>query len=78
LLNPGGYLFVSGIDLDIRTKVARDLGWKPIRDLKEQIHDGDAYLRIDWPWKYWSLEPINKGRHDWKVRYASLFQLDER
>jgi chemotaxis methyl-accepting protein methylase len=30
LVKPGGYLFVSGIDLDIRTKVARDLGWRPL------------------------------------------------
>jgi hypothetical protein len=29
LVKPGGYLFVSGIDLDIRTKVAFDLGWTP-------------------------------------------------
>ena len=29
LLKPGGYLFVSGVDLDIRTKVALDLGWTP-------------------------------------------------
>src|SRR5712692_5456531 len=31
MVNPGGYLFTSGIDLDIRTKVALDLGWKPVR-----------------------------------------------
>lgn len=26
LVKPGGYLFVSGVDLGVRTKVARDLG----------------------------------------------------
>jgi hypothetical protein len=33
------YLFVSGIDLDIRTKIAHDLGWKPLlQELLEEIH----------------------------------------
>jgi SAM-dependent methyltransferase len=75
LVAPGGYLFVSGIDLDIRTKVATALGWKPVPDLLEQIHDGDQTLRMSWPHKYWGLEPIDYRRRDWKVRYASVFQL---
>jgi SAM-dependent methyltransferase len=75
LVNPGGYLFVSGIDLDVRTKVARDLGWKPVSDLIEDIHDGDTVLRVDWPFKWWGLEPLNKRRDDWKIRYASVFEL---
>ncbi len=33
LVSPGGYLFVSGVDLDVRTKVAFDLGWEPVREL---------------------------------------------
>lgn len=32
LVKPGGYLFVSGIDLDVRTRVARGMGWKPVPD----------------------------------------------
>jgi SAM-dependent methyltransferase len=75
LVDTGGYLFVSGIDLDVRTKVATDLGWKPVADLMEEIHDGDPSLRISWPWKYWGLEPLDKRRHDWRVRYTSVFQL---
>ena len=31
LVAPGGYLFVSGIDLGIRTKVAIELGWAPFQ-----------------------------------------------
>ncbi|TLY12971.1 MAG: hypothetical protein E6K86_10725, partial [Thaumarchaeota archaeon] len=76
LVTPTGYLFVSGIDLDVRTKVALDLGWRPIQDLMEDIHDGDPSVRGDWPWRYWGLEPFNKRRRDWKLRYASAFQLD--
>jgi SAM-dependent methyltransferase len=74
LVTPGGHLVVSGIDLDVRTKVTLDLGWTPIRDLMEDIHNGDPSLRNDWPWRYWGLEPFNKRRHDWGVRYASVFQ----
>jgi len=75
LVNPGGYLFVSGIDLDVRTRVALDLGWRPVRDLMEEIHDGDPSLRNDWPWQYWGLEPFNRRRQDWEIRYASAFQI---
>jgi SAM-dependent methyltransferase len=77
LVAPGGYLFVSGIDLDIRTKVAIDLGWTPVPDLLEEIHNGDPSVRRDWPWRYWGLEPLNPNRRDWKLRYASVFQLDK-
>jgi len=78
LLKPGGYLFVSGIDLDIRKKVASDLGWKPVRELMEEIHDGDPVLRDDWPFKWWGLEPLNKKRPGWKMRFASVFQIAEK
>lgn len=77
LVNPGGYLFVSGIDLDVRTKVAHDLGWNPLVDLIKEIHEGDPVMRVDWPWKYWGLEPFNKRRQDWNVRYASGFVVNK-
>src|SRR5438034_4334882 len=41
LVSPGGYLFVSGVDLDVRTKVALDLGWEPVPELIKEIHNGD-------------------------------------
>jgi chemotaxis methyl-accepting protein methylase/mannose-6-phosphate isomerase-like protein (cupin superfamily) len=70
-----GYLFVSGIDLDVRTKVARELGWEPIQELLEEIHDGDIYLRRYWPSLYAGLEPLDRTRPDWKLRYAASFQV---
>jgi len=76
LVSPGGYLFVSGIDLDVRTKVALDLGWEPVRELIAEIHDGDRSLRADWPWAWWGLEPLNRERHDWQTRYAAAFRID--
>ena len=40
LVRPHGYLFVSGIDLDIRTRVVEHLGWQPMQDLLEEMHAG--------------------------------------
>lgn len=77
LIKPGGYLFVSGIDLDVRTRVARDMGWKPITELMKEIHEGDASLRTGWPAEYWGLEPFDDRRPDWQLRYASVFQVGE-
>ena len=78
LVSPGGYLCVSGIDLDVRAKVAHDLGWRPVRALVEDIHDGDGGLRDDWPCQYWGIEPLSKRERAWEMRYASVFQLGER
>jgi chemotaxis methyl-accepting protein methylase/quercetin dioxygenase-like cupin family protein len=75
LVVPGGYLFASGVDLDIRTKVACELGWKPVQDLLEEIHEGDPVLRKDWPFHYSGLEPLNKRRRDWRTRYATAHEM---
>lgn len=75
LVAPGGYLFVSGVDLDVRTRVANELGWKPVRELMQEMHEGDPSLRSAWPCKYWGLEPFDRNRLDWQMRYASAFQL---
>ncbi len=77
LVKPGGYLFVSGIDLEVRTKVARAMNWKPVTDLIREIHDGDSSIREGWPLGYWGLEPFCDRRPDWKLRYASVFQVGE-
>jgi hypothetical protein len=75
LVRPNGYLFVSGVDLDVRTKVAGDLGWHPMQELLEEIHEGDPCMKTYWPWHYIGLEPLNKKRRDWKRRYAAAFQV---
>jgi hypothetical protein len=38
-VKPGGYLFVTGIDLDVRT-MARDLCLQPVPELIEETHEG--------------------------------------
>ena len=75
MVRAGGYLFVGGIDLDVRSRVARDLGWRPIDDLIEEIHEGDSGMRNDWPFQYGGVEPFDKTRQDWRSRYAAVFQL---
>ena len=77
LVKPGGYLFVSGIDLDVRTRVAQEMGWKPVTDLIREIHEGDTSLRNGWPLEYWALEPFCDDRADWRIRYASVFRIGE-
>jgi chemotaxis methyl-accepting protein methylase len=77
MVRPGGYLFVSGIDLDVRTSVALEMGWQPVPDLLREIHDGDDSIRRGWPMEYWGLEPLDDHRADWKIRYASVFQVGE-
>jgi len=75
LVSPGGYLFVSGVDLEVRNKAALDLNWEPVRDLIVEIHDGDRSVRVDWPWAWWGLEPLNRKRQDWQTRYAAVFRI---
>jgi chemotaxis methyl-accepting protein methylase len=77
LARPGGYVFVSGVDLDVRTKVALDLGWHPVSELLAEIHDGDPSVRQDWPMDWWGLEPLDRTRPDWQTRYASAFQIGQ-
>jgi chemotaxis methyl-accepting protein methylase len=74
LVGPQGYLFVAGIDLDVRTQVARELRWRPVEELLEEIHEGDKWLRQLWPGHYAGLEPLIKRKKDWKLRYAAVFQ----
>jgi chemotaxis methyl-accepting protein methylase len=78
LVRSGGYLFVSGVDLDVRSKVAQELGWRPVTENIREIHDGDISLRHDWPLRYWGLEPFDQTRSDWETRYAAVFQIPER
>src|SRR5262249_51882486 len=49
LVTRNGFLFVSGIKLDVRTKVAEDLGWQPIQESLEEILNK---TRPDWRLRY--------------------------
>lgn len=78
LVKPEGHLFVTGVDLDVREKVARDLRWRPVPEFIEEIHEGDPSVRGDWPWAWWGLEPLDTRRGDWHMRYAAVFGLNGR
>lgn len=75
LVDRGGHLFVSGVDVEVRTRMAQEGGWRPVSELLEEIHDGDPCLRNDWPWRWWGLEPLNRDRKDWRTRYATAFEV---
>jgi len=77
LVAPGGYLFVSGVDIDVRMNIARELRLIPQEELMKEIHDGDPTIRNDWPFSYWGLEPMNADRKDRALRYAAVFQVKE-
>jgi len=77
LVKPDSYVFVSGVDLNVRTKVALDLGWEPEVELLAEIHDGDPLVRADWPFEWWGLEPLDRKRPDWQTRFASVFRVPE-
>jgi SAM-dependent methyltransferase len=72
-LRPGGVLLVSGIDLDVRSAVARELGLIPDEAAIERLHEGDFTLRRGWPFEYWGLEPLDRRRRDFPHRYAAAF-----
>jgi hypothetical protein len=63
--------------LDVRTKVAKDLGWKPVPDLIREVHEGDSSLQMGWPFGWWGLEPFYEDDPDWGIRYASAFRVGE-
>jgi len=75
VVKPGGYLFVSGIDLDVRMRVAQDLKWDAITELMKEVHDGDPSIRDGWPFDYWAKEPLDASRGDAAIRYASAFKI---
>ena len=75
LVKPGGYLFVSGVDLDVRKMVGGEMKWEPVTELLREIYEGDVSLMNGWPLEWWGQEPFQAKRQDWRTRYASVFQL---
>lgn len=77
LVRPGGILVCRGVDLNVRERAVREFGLAPVILRIEEIHDSepDIDARRYWPWRYFGLEPLNKGRKDWVQRYASIFRV---
>lgn len=77
LVRPGGHLFVSGVDLDLRTRLARNGHWIPVTNRLEDIHAGDESMTMDWPFERWGLEPLDRRHKDWPLRYCAIYRLPE-
>lgn len=74
LIAPNGYLFVSGIDLDLRSRAVKELGLSPVGAKFDTIYAADESALKAWPFHYWGIEPINRNAPDWPVRYTSVFR----
>jgi SAM-dependent methyltransferase len=77
LIVPNGYLFVCGIDLDLRSRAVRELGLTPVGANFDTIYTADESALKAWPFRYWGVEPINRNAPDWPVRYTSVFRLPD-
>ena len=75
LTKPGGYLFISGVDLDLKAKIAHKMGWKPVTHMIKEVYEGDISLIEGWPMHYWGAEPFSRDVPDWKTRYATVFEV---
>ena len=65
LVKPRGYLFTSGVDLDVRARVAKEMRWAPITEMMREVYEGDRTLRDGWPTEYWAIEPFRATQRDW-------------
>ncbi|MGZ9723999.1 CheR family methyltransferase [Rhizobium miluonense] len=77
LVAPGGYLFVDGIDLDVKTRVLKASGLRPVLTNQEEIWTSEG-ARGGWPWLRWGREPLNRSEADWAIRYSIIFHLGDR
>ena len=75
LVKPDAYVMVSGIDEDVRERVAREFKLTPVMERLEDVYYGDPSLVAGWPFRYWGLEPIDKKHPHWTVRYAPVFKV---
>ncbi len=73
-LRPGGAMFLGGMTLDMRAGATASVGLVPVDWNIKTIHDEDTVRRNAWPFAYWSLEPLDGNRNDWKARYATIFR----
>jgi len=73
LVAPGGHLVVSGVDLDLRSRILGELGFVPVTARCEEVHAAED-VHNAWPLYFWGLEPIDLTRPDWPARYATVFR----
>lgn len=78
VMRPGGALFVSGMDSDMRVRLTRTARLTPVEDRIEEIHD-DA--RVDrgtsWAHQYWGREPFSRRSSDWVRKFSTIFIAED-
>ena len=75
LVAPNGYLCIGGVDLDVRSRAARELGLIPVTARIEEIHTAEEGMLTAWPLCFWGLEPMDRRRQDWPARYTTVFRM---
>jgi hypothetical protein len=78
LVAPNRYLFISGVDLDLRARCLRELGFTPLPARLEEIYTAEEGMLSAWPLHFWGLEPIDRRRSDWLSRYSTVFKRSGR
>jgi chemotaxis methyl-accepting protein methylase len=73
-----GYLFIWGVDRDVRMRVVRDLGLVPVVARLVDIYTADESALKAWPLLYWGVEPMRGGARDWPLRYTTVFKWPDR
>ncbi|MDP9630347.1 UNVERIFIED_ORG: chemotaxis methyl-accepting protein methylase [Ensifer adhaerens] len=73
LVEPGGYLVVDGIDLDLKTRVLAAADFKPVLLSQEDVWMADGW-KDGWPWVRWGREPLDWTEPTWELRYSMTFQ----
>lgn len=74
LVDVGGYLFINGVNPDVKVAVIPAAGLTPTSDRIEELYNGDAKALTRWPMTYWAPEPFDRRRRDWLLRYGTLFR----
>lgn len=70
---PGGALFLGGMDLETKTSLLAPHQLVPLDWNIVEIHEDDNMRRLPWPWNYWSLEPIHSRHRNYLTRYSTIF-----
>jgi chemotaxis methyl-accepting protein methylase len=73
----GGYLSLWGIDLGLKTRFVKSRGLIPVSKNIEEVYRADEAAQKAWPWEYWGVEPFDRNKTDWMVRYATVFQIPD-
>ena len=74
MLEPRAALFIEGMDEDLRVKLTRRAGLRPLAYRIERIHaEGRERRGAFWPWHYTGLEPWDPARRNRDRWYGTIY-----